>query len=430
MRRLFFLLALAIFHPALQVKAKGDSVHVLYQAGYKHLAITSYETNDTATVVNIRCTLSPGEEFSLPDKPLYLDDEQHRGYRLLATEGITFEGKGRCPFTGILDFKLMFEPLAGDVEIFDLKVAGQSYSWFGFWGIHQSPKTLNKIKPAKERRIEHDEAYIGEGGTTIVGRIEGYTPQATPTTLLLSICNHLDRYDHISSKISEDGTFLMEVPVKRLRWEQIEGLGAPIPVMLVPSDTLYVDVKCRKGLDAYIEYRSAKGYDVSPNLMHADISFLPIDLFFGIRKQKYRPAEFNEEVRSEMKRVEMLSHYLSWKFALSSREARLLHANMQNAIAEVGIDCISMAVREGCFISGKAYSTSQVREKVLSQDVIDAYQFLDFIDTNDYSYFILYQSLFANLKKFHDITECYPGEMIEAYIKQKLNENWKKELGY
>ena len=67
---------------------------------------------------------------------------------------------------------------------------------------------------------------------------------------------------------------------------------------------------------------------------------------------------------------------------------------------------------------------------MLSKEVIDSFRFLDFIDTSDYSYFVAYVSLFNNLRKINSSFESYKGETIETYLKQSLNKDWRKEMGY
>ena len=131
-----------------------------------------------------------------------------------------------------------------------------------------------------------------------------------------------------------------------------------------------------------------------------------------------------------MNRVETLCSYLSWKYTLSPREAWLLVVNMKLAIAEVGIDCITQAIRDAFYYKDKAYSSNYIRANMLSKEVIDSFRFLDFIDTSDYSYFVAYVSLFNNLRKINSSFESYKGETIETYLKQSLNKDWRKEMGY
>lgn len=436
-RQLHFLFSIIVFCLyCFSVQAKEQSIAVICNTGHGQPCITAVETNDTATIVSMRFTLEPGEEFELPGSPLYLDDEHQRKYRLRTVEGIKRNGVNRCPITGILEFRLLFDPLAKDVQIFDLRTANEHFTWFDFWGIHTNRKIRKRIKGAKERILSRNDVFRNGDHATIIGRVCDYVPAEKHDSLRASICNDKGFFENTWSGVSPDGTFEMTIPIHHLQWAHIEGFRNIIPVMLVPSDTLYLKIANVNGLTPDIEYKSAKSFDVMPNLMKADVSsYLPVEFFKNSRKENYRPEVLNNIIAEEKEKANALSDYLSWKYNLAAQETRLLRMNMYIQIAATGIACVDKAISMTYFNGGKGGGMpfKVFRREMLSPGVVSCYKFLDFIQTDDYSYFATKNDLLHHLRNFSLMTSYFEKnkeEVFETYVGQPLTDDWRQALGF
>lgn len=434
MKYLYAILTSFLF--VLPTIAGKHNLNVVYQSDYKYISILDYTTSDTATVINMRCSLTPGENYVLKKRMLYLDDEKCRKYRLKQTQGLIQGDTVRCPYSGFVDFSLVFEPLNRDVRIFDLRSTNEYYPSFAFWGIHK--EGVKGIKHVKDSEIclTRQDIRMVDGTSLVKGTISNYGALNRCDTF--QICmreptnNPTDGYilRYYESIVAEDGRFEFKVPIEHMNWVYLRGKEMAIPIVLCPDDELTVSIENFGEIDMKVSYRSKDGNAVMQNLLRAAANYTAWDFVYR-RYDVISPTLLNNKLEQEKTMFEKFSDYLAWKYKLSSKEVHLLRLNYNSLLYEVAMVCLNR-VFDVSFKPGT--NIEAVREAMMSSEVIEAHTFMKAINTDDYSYLILpSQYLLLHL---HNAIPLYSSKMtkdmyieiIEKYIDRQLNEDWKKRI--
>lgn len=435
MKILFAILLVII--STLPADARNNNVNIVYQSTYRYLSILDYETNDTATVVIIRCMLSPGKEFILKNSSLYLCDEQGRTYGLKRIEGLTQDNVVRCLYSGQKDFTLVFDPLAKNVEVFDLRASNEFYATFAFWGIHKGDGLKRRIKHVNDKnyRMTREEVAVVNGSAWIKGDVSNYSGLKQHDTLQVCVRGQDEedgryRLHYYQATVAEDGSFEMKVPLEHMCWVYIESKASTIPVILYPNDTIDLTIDGRDDIDRKVTYSSRKGNDMMPNLMKAAANYTSWD-FVSKRYDAISPSTLQDELEQEKQAFETFSDYLAWKYKLTPKETHLLRIAYYSLLYEVCIASLSNAYNE------TFWREEDMEERIKyidSEEVIEAHGFMRAIDTDDYSYLILpSQYLLLHLHRAIPVvssmmTKDMYIEIIEKYIGRHLNEDWRKRV--
>lgn len=416
-------------------------VSVIYQSGL-NLSVSSVVTNDTATLVSLRCAKLPGENFSLPKKLLYLEDELQNKYHLISTNNIILGDTMVIPYSGYYDFSLAFEPLPPKVKIFDLRAANEQNSFFAFWGIHQDKNVLKKIKHVKDDAILclTDVCTPSLTNTTVVGRILDYQHIEDIDSLSISArdfygnLNTTNTKKRVFSAITDDGTFEFSLPLSHKCWTYIEGNNRNIPIFLVPGDTLYVTIENDQKVSCHTTYVSSKGYPVMHRLMTADPKWVDWDLAQS-RYTTIRPSDLLREIENKKESSRALVDYLSWKYGLDKIESHLLSLQIYSFLYEIGISRLNKNFLDVYFRETGNHPKGYTDALISLPEIVDSYGFLKDIQTGDYSYFVLpSQYLLFHLANIRPIrfakTLDLRYEILEQYLGQELDEEWRKRIDF
>lgn len=422
-------------------KAKEQPWNSLYQSGYKQFSVVNVERNDTATTISLRCRMNPGDHFLLPKKNMYLDDELHNKYKLRNTVNIVPGDTILCPYSGEYDFSLVFDPMPKGVRIFDLRAADEWYSSFAFWGIHQDDRIMKKIKHVA------DDVQLSAGDVcrpvskpaVIKGHINNYRSSDQEEILSLQVrtCHEnskpKNRNINLKEKINEDGDFEFVVPVANKSWTYIEGRKTKIPVLLIPDDTIMLEIENYQDLDMRTTYNSVNGNNTMANLMMADPKWVDWENARD-RDTNIRPSDLFQDMEKRIEDSGRLVDYLAWKYHLSQTESHLLRLQMHSFIYEVGISRLNRNLSDTYF--GKNINYQGNAEGLASlPEIVDSYSFLRNIRTDDCSYFVLpSQYLLLHLSQIHPIQLVGTSESrfrsLEQYLGQELDDEWRKRIDF
>lgn len=439
MKYLYALWASILF--VLPAIAGKSNAGVVYQSGYKHFSIAGVERNDTATIISLHCRMNPGDHFLLPKKNMYLDDERHNKYKLRYTINIVPGDTILCPYSGEYDFSMVFDPMPKGVRIFDLRAADEWYSAFAFWGIHQDDRMIRKIKHVA------DDVHLSAGDVcspvskpaVIKGHIKNYRSSDQEEILSLQVrtCheNSKPRNSNINLKerISENGYFEFVAPVANKSWTYIEGKKTKIPVLLIPDDTIMLEIENYQEFDMRTTYNSVNGNNTMANLMMADPKWVDWENARD-RDASIHPSDLFQDMEKRKETSGRLVDYLTWKYHLSQAESHLLRLQMHSFIYEVGISRLNRNLSD-TYSGGSTNYQGTAEDLASLAEVIDSYCFLKDIKTKDYSYFVLpSQYLLSHLSQILPIRLVRTSESrfksLEQYLGQELDEEWRKRIDF
>lgn len=418
--------------------AKNKTYSAVFRSGYSDARITNIIRSDTATVVELQSVQYPGDEFWMPDVPLYLCDEHLRRFPLKYMQGISI-GKNLYPLSGVLDFSLTFEALPKESKVFDLLSAYNEATPFTFWGIHADGHRLGTFKRIPEGLCFRKEYVLDSSDVKVRGRIEDYVQGTRKDTFSFSITvvAHYDdrtRERRSEASVSAEGEFELDIPIENTTWAYIEGRGVIIPIFLTPGDTIDVSIKNLRAYNMEVGYTSSKGYDVMSRLMSADPRFFDYDLFYS-GKSKVRLSEINKEVSSRKKKRDEFCSYLAWKYQLTDFESHLLQLYMRSTVDVLYMSYVNKGVRETFMHERGSYSPKWLAELSGHPEIVQSYSFLQGINVKDYSYFVLpKQWLVGQLGQITSATFKLKREdrlrTLEEYLKREFDEEWKKRIWF
>ena len=152
---------------------KGEVAYTRLQSFYSNAGMVGIDKvvlSDTATVMY--CTAKGKINAWFQFSPsTYLSDEEDARYPVKGAVGLALGEKCYIPKAGLLEFRLLFEPMPKDTKIFDL-IEGTDKDMFRIYGIHAA-KTKVKIPKAKEvmDAEETSEKMFRKGKAVVRGKI-------------------------------------------------------------------------------------------------------------------------------------------------------------------------------------------------------------------------------------------------------------------
>lgn len=434
MRKIIFLI---LFCMALVTcwAGKRHNYVPIYQIGDKGLSITDVVKSDTATIICMRCVQNPGDDFEITESPYYLCDENRVRYPLKYAEGVAMGQANVIPYSGVLEFSLVFEPLPKETRIFDLLPIYRANDPFAFWGIHKEGEKVWKVKRGYEKKSFSNEYVLSMGEAVIHGKIQDFRPESIEDTLAIySVPLHISNQiiaKKRSAKIEPDGQFEFHLPIENTTWLYIDGRKLHIPVLVNPDDTLNITISGMGEYDMEVTYTSHHGYDVMPGLMKADPSFTYFELFQK-RPEKIRPMELPKEMETYKSMHLRFCDYLTWKYNLTEIESHLLLLSLNSIVDGIAILRLNNNIHD-TFFHAHGLPKSRVEELCFQPDIKQSYSFVSNINTKDYSYFVLpEQFLLIHLSKMDAVSLMWGLDnrlkALETHLGQKLDEEWIKRL--
>lgn len=315
---------------------KGEVAYTRLQSFYSNagmVAIDKVVLSDTATVMY--CTAKGKINAWFQFSPsTYLSDEEDARYPVKGAVGLALGEKCYIPKAGLLEFRLLFEPMPKDTKIFDL-IEGTDKDMFRIYGIHAA-KAKVKIPKAKEvmDAEETSEKMFQKGKAVVRGKIEEYSRDWNNGILFfdVSFLGHREIAPYPINRpctaLKPDGTFYAELSLDHPVWAEMkmEGGNLPVPFYVRPGDTLDITVKGVREGNVTVDYASSHPKGCYENLLkHQDVPLIcygweRLSDYGRNLDTEYFLKNVDESVAENMR----LCDYVAWKYKLSPWETHLL----------------------------------------------------------------------------------------------------------
>lgn len=315
---------------------KGEVAYTRLQSFYSNAGMVGIDKvvlSDTATVMY--CTAKGKINAWFQFSPsTYLSDEEDARYPVKGAVGLALGEKCYIPKAGLLEFRLLFEPMPKDTKIFDL-IEGTDKGMFRIYGIHAA-KTKVKIPKAKEvmDAEETSEKMFRKGKAVVRGKIEEYSRDWNNGILFfdVSFLGHREIAPYPINRpctaLKPDGTFYAELSLDHPVWAEMkmEGGNLPVPFYVCPGDTLDITVKGVREGNVTVDYASSHPKGCYENLLkHQDVPLIcygweRLSDYGRNLDTEYFLKNVDESVAENMR----LCDYVAWKYKLSPWETHLL----------------------------------------------------------------------------------------------------------
>jgi len=395
--------------------------------------MTDIARTDTATVVSFLLEGVPGTAFRIPGQ-LYLDDSQHRRYRLIGTEGISPTGRIVCPLSEQVRFSLRFEPLPSKEKVFDLLSAEEHYRRFAFLGITESSR-------AYEAKVKMDTQKCHEDGVRENGRrvvVKGYFEGSHPEGLQVSLPRYKGGDGNEKFMVSGDGSFEFTRELEGPTWTYLHDIKTQLPIFLNPGDTLSMRIFDCYETESTVEYESSRGFDVHGQLMKA-APYAISSVYFAISPNTPATTRELKAIAEEVRAKDMLLwRYLVWKYSLDEEDAHLLHVHLHSQLLYVLNSCVHRKLSKAYptkDMLGDATMSAKCQEIISSEEMAESYWFMREIDLSDQCVLTVPNQYIREV-----MLDSYPAimayflkgrrgalDMLEKLIGIPLTEQWKEE---
>lgn len=336
MNRKKILWLVAALLPPTTLLGKGEVAYTRLQSFYSNAGMVGIDKvvlSDTATVMY--CTAKGKINAWFQFSPsTYLSDEEDARYPVKGAVGLALGEKCYIPKAGLLEFRLLFEPMPKDTKIFDL-IEGTDKDMFRIYGIHAA-KTKVKIPEAKEvmDAEETSEKMFRKGKAVVRGKIEEYSRDWNNGILFfdVSFLGHREIAPYPINRpctaLKPDGTFYAELSLDHPVWAEMkmEGGNLPVPFYVRPGDTLDITVKGVREGNVTVDYASSHPKGCYENLLkHQDVPLIcygweRLSDYGRNLDTEYFLKNVDESVAENMR----LCDYVAWKYKLSPWETHLL----------------------------------------------------------------------------------------------------------
>lgn len=325
---------------------KGEVAYTRLQSFYSNAGMVGIDKvvlSDTATVMY--CTAKGKINAWFQFSPsTYLSDEEDARYPVKGAVGLALGEKCYIPKAGLLEFRLLFEPMPKDTKIFDL-IEGTDKDMFRIYGIHAA-KTKVKIPEAKEEidAEETSEKMFRKGKAVVRGKIEEYSRDWNKGILFfdVSFLGHREIAPYPISRpctaLKPDGTFYAELSLDHPVWAEMKmgGGNLPVPFYVRPGDTLDITVKGVREDNVTVDYASSHPKGCYENLLkHQDVPLIcygweRLSDYGRNLDTEYFLKNVDESVAENMR----LCDYVAWKYKLSPWETHLLKNRQRFELAD------------------------------------------------------------------------------------------------
>lgn len=215
----------------------------------KTIEISRIDLTDSATVLHVEARFTPHWWIRIVSST-FLADEKGNQYPIVSAEGIELDKEFWMPDSGEAQFTLTFPPMPAGVNSIDF-IEGYEQGAFRIWGIRLDGK-LPKIQMPKPEKLSAD-ATLPDinpeyGKATFKVKVLGYRPDGQMNTVYLETCNLFSESGFKEGRLSDDGTFQVEVPLVQTSTANfyLAGLGELMTLFLEPGQTTECFVNLRE----------------------------------------------------------------------------------------------------------------------------------------------------------------------------------------
>ena len=282
----------------------------------------------------------------------YLVDEEGRRYPIKSCKGFQLDKGYNVKEDGVKEISISFEPLPEGTRVFDC-IEGPDLQWsFQFYGIREKgqdwdvfPKKEVADNPFPESFFCVDTVYvtgrITQSRYDRWGRIEHESNSYSEQALRRQFRLGNGAFDHFY--VAKDGTFSFKTLVVKPTMDELNINGNRIPILLIPSDHLQVDISHWGEYNQQVNIRSEKG----------DYSRMLTNYPFLYEKEIADPrgtlswsetgklaADTWQPLHDELEKQMEVCRYLAAKHHFTPTEQKLMQMNVQ--IDQAFIACMRM----------------------------------------------------------------------------------------
>lgn len=282
----------------------------------------------------------------------YLVDEEGKRYPIKSCKGFQLDKGYNVKEDGVKEISISFEPLPEGTRVFDCIEGPDLQLSFQFYGIREKgqdwdvfPKKDVADNPFPESFFGMDTVYvtgrITQSRYDRWGRIEHDSNSYAEQALRRQFRPGNGAFDHFY--VAKDGTFSFKTLVVKPTMDELNINGNRIPILLIPSDHLQVDISHWGEYNQQVNIRSEKG-DYSrmltnyPFLWEKEIADPRGTLIWS--ETGKLAADTWQPLHDELEKQMEVCRYLAAKHHFTPTEQKLMQMNVQ--IDQAFIACMRM----------------------------------------------------------------------------------------
>ena len=315
------------------------------------IEIPKVEFGEEQTTLYFDFSHYTGTSFSFRSST-YLVDEEGRRYPIKSCKGFQLDKGYNVKEDGVKEISISFEPLPEGTRVFDC-IEGPDLQWsFQFYGIREKGQDWDVFPKKDVADNPFPESFFGMDTVYVTGRItqsrydrwgriehdsNSYAEQALRRQFRLGN----GAFDHFY--VAKDGTFSFKTLVVKPTMDELNINGNRIPILLIPSDHLQVDISHWGEYNQQVNIRSEKG-DYSrmltnyPFLWEKEIADPRGTLIWS--ETGKLAADTWQPLHDELEKQMEVCRYLAAKHHFTPTEQKLMQMNVQ--IDQAFIACMRM----------------------------------------------------------------------------------------
>ena len=315
------------------------------------LEISKVEFSKEQTTLYFDFSHYTGTSFSFRSST-YLVDEEGKRYPIKSCKGFQLDKGFNVKEDGMKEISISFEPLPEGTRVFDC-IEGPDLQWsFQFYGIREKGQDWDVFPKKEVADNPFPESFFGMDTVYVTGRItqsrydrwgriehnsNSYAEQALRRQFRLGN----GAFDHFY--VAKDGTFSFKTLVVKPTMDELNINGNRIPILLIPSDHLQVDISHWGEYNQQVNIRSEKG-DYSrmltnyPFLWEKEIADPRGTLIWS--ETGKLAADTWQPLHDELEKQMEVCRYLAAKHHFTPTEQKLMQMNVQ--IDQAFIACMRM----------------------------------------------------------------------------------------
>ena len=315
------------------------------------LEISKVEFSKEQTTLYFDFSHYTGTSFSFRSST-YLVDEEGRRYPIKSCKGFQLDKGYNVKEDGVKEISISFEPLPEGTRVFDCIEGPDLQLSFQFYGIREKGQDWNVFPKKEVADNPFPESFFGMDTVYVTGRItqsrydrwgriehnsNSYAEQALRRQFRLGN----GAFDHFY--VAKDGTFSFKTLVVKPTMDELNINGNRIPILLIPSDHLQVDISHWGEYNQQVNIRSEKG-DYSrmltnyPFLWEKEIADPRGTLIWS--ETGKLAADTWQPLHDELEKQMEVCRYLAAKHHFTPTEQKLMQMNVQ--IDQAFIACMRM----------------------------------------------------------------------------------------
>lgn len=282
----------------------------------------------------------------------YLVDEEGKRYPIKSCKGFQLDKGYNVKEDGVKEISISFEPLPEGTRVFDCIEGPDLQLSFQFYGIREKGQDWDVFPKKDVADNPFPESFFGMDTVYVTGRItqsrydrwgriehesNSYSEQALRRQFRLGN----GAFDHFY--VAKDGTFSFKTLVVKPTMDELNINGNRIPILLIPSDHLQVDISHWGEYNQQVNIRSEKG-DYSrmltnyPFLWEKEIADPRGTLIWS--ETGKLAADTWQPLHDELEKQMEVCRYLAAKHHFTPTEQKLMQMNVQ--IDQAFIACMRM----------------------------------------------------------------------------------------